>query len=84
MINLVLVVTLILSTVPVGVSAQNDVEYTPEWQVSFDDDIVINYCNKDGTIWVTGLANGDVFLTSYGGEEIAHIEALDTGPVLRW
>ncbi len=82
MINLVLVVTLILSTVPVGVSAQNDVEYTPEWQVSFDDDIVINYCNKDGTIWVTGLANGDVFLTSHNGEEIAHIEALDTGPVL--
>lgn len=82
MINLVLVVALILSTVPVGVSAQNDVEYTPEWQVSFDDDIVINYCNKDGTIWVTGLANGDVFLTSYSGEEIAHIEALDTGPVL--
>ncbi len=29
-INLVLVVTLILSAVPVGVSAQNDVEYTPE------------------------------------------------------
>ena len=82
MINLVLVVALILSTVPVGVSAQNDVEYTPEWQVSFDDDIVINYCNKDGTIWVTGLVNGDVFLTSHGGEEIAHIEALDTGPVL--
>lgn len=82
MINLVLVVALILSAVPVGVSAQNDVEYTPEWQVSFDDDIVINYCNKDGTIWVTGLANGDVFLTSYSGEEIAHIEALDTGPVL--
>ena len=82
MINLVLVVTLILSAVPVGVSAQNDVEYTPEWQVSFDDDIVINYCNKDGTIWVTGLANGDVFLTSHNGEEIAHIEALDTGPVL--
>ena len=82
MINLVLVVALILSTVPVGVSAQNDVEYTPEWQVSFDDDIVINYCNKDGTIWVTGLANGDVFLTSHSGEEIAHIEALDTGPVL--
>lgn len=82
MINLVLVVALILSAVPVGVSAQNDVEYTPEWQVSFDDDIVINYCNKDGTIWVTGLANGDVFLTSHNGEEIAHIEALDTGPVL--
>jgi hypothetical protein len=82
MINLVLVVALILSAVPVGVSAQNDVEYTPEWQVSFDDDIVINYCNKDGTIWVTGLANGDVFLTSHSGEEIAHIEALDTGPVL--
>lgn len=82
MINLVLVVALILSALPVGVSAQNDVEYTPEWQVSFDDDIVINYCNKDGTIWVTGLANGDVILTSYNGEEIAYIEALDTGPVL--
>lgn len=82
MINMVLVVALILSAVPVGVSAQNDVEYTPEWQVSFDNDIVINYCNKDGTIWVTGLANGDVFLTSHSGEEIAHIEALDTGPVL--
>ena len=62
MINLVLAVTLILSIIPVGVTAQDDVTYVPKWVNNVVGDTTVIVSDDYGSLWVVGTSEGYVYI----------------------
>ena len=70
MINLVLAVTLILSIIPVGVTAQDDVTYVPKWVNNVVGDTTVIVSDDYGSLWVVGTSEGYVYIFDKHGNMI--------------